>query len=136
MGTLSKLRGVRNVAIQRVTAAENELRKAKNVLASAQEHLDAAERQAKRRQFAERAASDFYANTPRENLIQYYVCKRKVVYIFEADARRANWDEELETYSCVFCSGWHNGHRSANPMEPRKSNIIKAMVNELMKEKK
>jgi hypothetical protein len=43
-------------------------------------------------------------------LTEFHVCGRKKVYVTIEEAQKAATLNNLETYTCVFCTGYHIGH--------------------------
>jgi len=47
---------------------------------------------------------------PDEILTEFHVCGRKVLFVFENEAKEAAKREKLDAYKCVYCTGYHMGH--------------------------
>lgn len=58
-----------------------------------------------------------------EQAREYYVCGGKNVYLMKSQAIEDRSDPSMDVYCCVFCSGWHQGHKNPTgptPMTPLK----------------
>lgn len=125
---LQKMVAHRNLVKNRIEKLEAELKKAR----STHRALDVTVKIHSQRTRDE--AQRVFDTMSEVERLEFYVCKRKPVFILREQAVAVRYDPALQTYQCVFCSGFHNGHKPRKKgATPRPSSILHAMVNIIAK---